>query len=127
MAQLFVHEETHRAFARLAAVSMPLGAQVLRYCTLFAPPKTRLTLPKQVKLLLQLLPDLERGAIAFKGRDWAAPLPAWALGMEQMLQARDAGRLALPMFGHGYLYAILAGMADKQEGKVEQQSDPCRG
>lgn len=121
MLQFFSNEETHRAFSRMAVVSIPLGARVLQYCTLFAPPKTRLTVPKQVKLMLQLLPDLERCAITHKGRLWAVPLEAWALGFDQMLAARDAGRLELPMSGHGYLYSILAGLADKHEARAEAQ------
>ena len=126
MAQLFSNEETQRAVARLAAVSMPLGARVLQYCTLFAPAKTRLTVPKQVKIMLQLLPDLERRAITHKGREWAMPLDAWAAGFDQMLAMRDAGRLELPMSGHGYLYAILVGLADKQEGRAEAQLEAAR-
>lgn len=126
LAQLFAHEETQHAVARLAVVSMPLGARVLQYCTLFAPPKTRLTVPKQVKLMLQLLPDLERRAITHKGRLWAVPLALWAQGIDQMLAARDAGRLELPMSGHGYLYSILAGMADKHEAVIEAQAEAAR-
>lgn len=126
MAQLFANEETQRAVARLAAVSMPMGARVLQYCTLFAPPKTRLTVPKQVKLMLQLLPDLERRAIAHKGREWAVPLDLWAQGIDQMLAARDAGRLDLPMSGHAYLYSILAGLADKHEARAETQAEAAR-
>jgi hypothetical protein len=122
LAQLFTHEDTQRAFARLASVSIPLGARVLQYCTLFAPPKTRLTVPKQVKLILSLLPDLERQTITAKGRDWSAPLSAWALAIDQMLLARDAGRLDLPMKGHGYLHSILVGLADKMEGQAEAQA-----
>lgn len=123
LVQLFAHEDTQQAVARLALVSMPLGARVLQYCTLFAPPKTRLTVPKQVKLMLQLLPDLERRAITHKGRLWAVPLELWAAGIDQMLSARDAGRLELPMSGHGYLYSILAGMADKHEARAETQAE----
>jgi len=110
MAQLFANDESQRAFAQLAEISIPLGARVLQYLTLFTPARQRLTIPKQVKLLKQLLPDLKRQAITFKGRDWNVPLQAWALGIDQMLSARDAGRLDLPMSGHGYLYAILASM-----------------
>ena len=126
LAQLFANEETQRAVARLAAVSMPLGARVLQYCTLFAPPKTRLTVPKQVKLMLQLLPDLERRAIDHKGREWAIPLELWAQGIDQMTASRDAGRLALPMTGHGYLYSILAGLADKHEAGAEAKAEAAR-
>ena len=120
---LFAHEGDQRALARLAAVSIPLGGRVLQYLALFTPPKQRLTAAKKIKLILQLLPDLERGAISWKGRDWVAPREAWAMAIDQMLAARDAQRLELPMKGHGYLYAILAGMADKFEGQAEQQRE----
>ena len=126
MAQLFSNEDTQAAFARLASVSVPLGARVLQYCTLFAPPKTRLTVPKQVKLILALLPDLERRAITHRGRDWAVPLSVWAQAIDQMLTARDTGKLDLPMKGHGYLYSILVGLADKVEASTEAQLEAQR-
>ena len=123
LAVLFAHEGDQRALARLASVSIPLGGRVLQYLALFTPPKQRLTAAKKIKLILQLLPDLERGAITWKGRDWAAPLSAWAQAIDQMLAQRDAGRLELPMKGHGYLYSILQGMADKAEAAAEQQRE----
>ena len=91
LAVLFSHEHDQRALARLAAVSIPLGGRVLQYLALFTPPKQRLTAAKKIKLILQLLPDLERQAITHKGRDWAVPLPAWAQAIDQMLAARDGG------------------------------------
>jgi len=123
MAQLFANEDTQAAFARLASVSIPLGARVLQYCTLFAPAKTRLTVPKQVKLILALLPDLERKAITHRGRDWAVPLSCWAQGIDQMLTARDMDKLDLPMKGHAYLYSILMSLADKVEAIDEQRRE----
>lgn len=126
VAVLFAHEDSQRAFARLATVSIPLGARVLQYIGLFTPPKQRLTAAKKIKLLLQLLPDLERQAIHHKGRDWAVPLSAWAQAMDQMLASRDAGRLELPMKGHGYLYSVLAGMADRHEATAEAQAEAAR-
>lgn len=119
----FSCEEERRAFARLASVSIPLGTRVLKYIALFTPPKQRLTSAKKLKLLMQLLPDLERKAITHKGRDWPAPLDAWAQAIDQMLAARDAQRLELPMKGHGYLYAVLAGMADKHEAAQEAKRE----
>ncbi len=114
------HLDDEQAFARLVALSVPMAHLVVRYIGLFTPEKQRLTLRKKVRLIQQLLPDLQRKAITHKGRDWSAPLEHWARGIEQMLAARDAGRLDLPMSGHGYLYAILAGMADKVEAHAEQ-------
>ena len=119
----FSCEEERRAFARLASVSIPLGTRVLKYIALFTPPKQRLTSAKKLKLLMQLLPDLERKVITHKGRDWTAPLDAWAQAIDQMLAARDAQRLELPMKGHGYLYAVLAGMADKHEAAQEAKRE----
>lgn len=126
IAQLFANDESQRAFAQLAELSIPLGSRVLQYVALFTPARQRLTLAKQVKLLKQLLPDLKRQAITHKGRDWNVPLQAWDLAISQMLAARDAGRLDLPMTGHGYLYAILAGMADRVEGSAEAQREQER-
>jgi hypothetical protein len=126
VATIFAHADDQRAFARLASVSIPLGARVLQYITLFTPPKTRLTAAKKIKLLLQLLPDLERQAIDHKGREWAAPLSAWANAFDQMLASRDAGRLELPMKGHVYLYSVLAGMANKHEASAEAKTEAGR-
>ena len=120
LAVLFAHEHDQRALARLVSVGIPMGTRVLQYVALFTPPKQRLTAAKKIKLILQLLPDLERQAITYKGRDWPAPLSAWAQAIDQMLTQRDACRLELPMKGHGYLFSILAGMADKAEATQEQ-------
>lgn len=118
--------DDERAFARLIALSVPMAHLVVQYISLFSPEKQRLTLRKKVRIIQQLLPDLVRHAITHKGRDWSAPPEAWQQAIEQMLAARQAGRLQLPMSGHGYLYAILAGMADKHEAQAEQQSEQER-
>jgi len=112
-----------RAFNRLVQLSVPLAHLVLQYVALFTPEKQHLTLRKKVLLIAQLLPGLQSGVLTHKGREWPAPLAAWAQGIEQMLAARAAGRLELPMTGHGYLYAIVAGLADKHEATQEQQRE----
>lgn len=124
--QLFGHAQDHRAFTHLATISVPVGARVLTYLQLFAPPKNRLTIARKVKLIEQLLPDLQRQAINFNGRDWEAPLAAWAIAIDGMLVQRDAGKLRLPLTSHGYLYAVLQGMADKVERSDEQQLEKSR-
>jgi len=123
---LFVDADNRAAVARLVAVGLPIGARLLQYVRLFAPAKTTLTQRKQVRLILQLLPDLERLAITHRGRDWRVPLDAWSQGIDQMLTARDAGKLDLPMKGHGYLYAILVGLADKTEAVAEVQAEAAK-
>ena len=122
LAVLFAHQADAQALARLVSVSVPLGARVLQYVALHTPAKQRLTAAKKIKLVLSLLPDLERQAITRAGRDWPVPLALWAQGIDQMLATRDAGRLDLPLKGHGYLYAVLQGLADKAEAAQEQQA-----
>ncbi len=123
LAVLFKSEESRRTFDRLTANCSPLKARLAQYAALAKPPKHKLDTDKALRIIKTLLPDIERGAITWKGREWAAPLSAWAQAIDQMLAARDAGRLELPMKGHGYLFAILAGMADKFEGQAEQQRE----
>ena len=118
--------DDEQAFSRLVALSVPMAHLVVLYIGLFTPEKQRLTLRKKVRLIAQLLPDLRRQAITHKGRDWPAPHETWARAIEQMLAARAAGRLDLPMTGHGYLYAILAGMADKVEAVAEREQEAER-
>lgn len=123
---LFVEADNRAAITQLIAVAMPIGARLLQYTRLFTPPKTTLTQRKQVRLLLQLLPDLKRQAITHRGRDWRVPLATWAQGIDQMLLSRDAGKLDLPMKGHAYLYTILVSLADKVEATAEQQREAER-
>lgn len=117
----FQSEEDRAAFDRLAASVTPLKARLMHDIALHRTAKHQLKQRKQAALLLQLLPDLERQAITWKGRDWPAPLTAWTQAIDQMLERRDAGTLELPLKGHGYLYAVLAGMADKHEAAQEAE------
>lgn len=123
---LLGHLDDEQAFARLVALSVPMAHLVVRYIGLFTPEKQRLTLRKKVRLIQQLLPDLQREAITHKGRDWPAPLANWGRAIEQMLATRSAGRLDLPMTGHGYLYAVIAGMADKVEALAEREAEEVK-
>ena len=124
--QLFGHEQDHRAFLHLAHISIPLGARVMQYLQLFAPSKNRMTMARKAKLIEQLLPDLQRQAVNHNGRDWEAPLPAWAIAVDGMLLLRDQGKLRLPLTSHAYLYAVLAGMADKVERSDESRREQSR-
>lgn len=126
LGHLLVDAENRSAFMRLMAVATPLAGYLEKYVYLFSPPKTSLTLRKQARIILQLLPDLERRAITHRGRDWAVPMNLWEQGIEQMLALRDAGKLELPMTGHKYLYAILTSLADKAEAVIEVQTEAAK-
>ena len=123
LAVLFKSEESRRTFDRLTANCSPLKARLAQYAALAKPPKHKLDTDKALRIIKMLLPDIERGAITRNGRDWPAPLSAWAQAIDQMLERRNAGTLELPMKGHGYLYSILQGMADKAEAAAEQQRE----
>ena len=115
--------DNEHAFAHLLALSVPLPNQVMQYMTLFTPPLQGLTLRKKIRIVKQLLPDMRRETVTYGGRDWPAPLAAWAQAFEQMQASRSAGRLDLPMKNHAYLYSILSGMANKHEAAAEQQRE----
>lgn len=124
--QLFSHELDRNAFGRLAALSVPLGARVIGYVALFAPAKNRMTIARKAKLIEELLPDLQRQQITRNGRDWPAPHEAWSLALDGMQTLRGQNKLTLPLTSHGYLYAVLQGMADKVERTDETQREHDR-
>ena len=119
----FASEEACRTFRRLVGMSIPLGTRVMRYLTLFTPPKTRLTQGKQLKLIEQLLPDLERRAITQNGQDWQAPIDIWSSAFERVFTVADAGRLTLPLSGHNYLYTTIRDLSEKAAAKAEDQAE----
>lgn len=123
LATLLSTSEERSAFAALVGLASPLRARLAQYLALHKPPKQRLTPPKALRLLQPLLADIDRRAIAHKGREWAAPPALWESAIEQVLSLRDGARLELPLKGHGYLYAVLAGMADKHEAAQEAQRE----
>lgn len=126
LAALLAHVDDQKALTRLVAISVPMGARVLQYVSLFKPEKQSLTAAKKIKLILQLLPDLERKAITHKGREWEAPLIAWAQAIDRMIFYRDIGKLDLPMRGHIYLYSIIADLANSSEAAQERQLEQDR-
>lgn len=120
---LLESDAARRAVARLAEISLPFGALVLRYVALFRPAKRRLSIERMVTLLEELLPDLQRQVITRKGREWQAPHETWRAAMEAVLAARDKGTLTLPLTTHGYLYEVLVGLADKYEATNERERE----
>ncbi len=116
-------EADARAVAAFLARHVQLGDVLVQYVALFRPAKRRLGLARMVALIEELMPDIERGAIARKGRDWPAPVQAWRIAIGQVLLNRDKGTLSLPLTGHGYLYEVLQGVADKAEAQAERATE----
>lgn len=121
---LLAHDDSRQALARLVALSVPLGRLVLQYLRLFKPGTRAMSHGRTVKLVEELLPDLERGAVTHRGREWRAPIDVWQAAIEQMLAQRD--KLVLPMKSHGYLVEIVVGLADKAEAAQERDREADR-
>jgi hypothetical protein len=123
---LLSREADARQVAAFLLRHVPIGDALVRYVALFRPAKRRLSIARVVSLLEELLPDLERGAIARKGRDWTCGHDVWKAGLDAVLAKRDNGTLTLPLTSHGLLYEVMASLADKAESKAEAQAEADR-
>lgn len=112
------------ALMRAFALSGEIGRALVRYLGLFRPDKNELSMKRVAALLDQLLPDIEAGRIERAGRTWPAPHAAWIAAIEQMCAKREA--LRLPLKGHGYLYEIIAGAANRGEAAAEREVEQMR-
>lgn len=117
---LVAHEDARAALAAVFQLSQPLGSAMVRYLALFRPAKRELTMARVATLTHDLLPSLQVGFIPRKGRDWPVTPGDWVQAIELTLAARDAGKLTLPLTGHGYLFEVLCSLADKAERVQEE-------
>ncbi|ARU23635.1 hypothetical protein RSSE_c3252 [Ralstonia solanacearum] len=104
---LIAHDAAREALAAIFKLSGQLGSALIRYLALFRPESRELTMDRVAKLLGELLPDLQAQRISRHGHMHDAPADAWVWAIEQALAARDAGRLTLPLKGHGWLYEVI--------------------
>lgn len=104
---LIANDDTREAVAAAFKISGEVGKAVLRYVGLFRPQQRELTLARLAKLLNELVPDMQAQRITHNRQTYPAPAAAWVWAIDQVLQARDSGRLTLPLESHGYLYKVL--------------------
>lgn len=127
LARMIDDDQVRRLVADVLTQSLPLGGQVVSYLRLHKPPRQKLRMAKVAQILAELVPDIKRGAITRKGREWQAPGPAWQAAFAAVFEARDKGQLALPLPGNAYLYEVLMRQADRAEAAVERdQADQSR-
>jgi len=109
-----------------AALQLPagLGERVLRYLGLFRPAERGLSWDKATRLLVDLQEAMSAAQVSRHGRVWAAPLDYWRMALDQILDARPT--LTLPLKTHGYLFEIVAGIAQKAEARAEQTEEERR-
>lgn len=88
-----------------------LGDRLLRYLGLFRSQGRALGWDRVARLLNELNEAVSARQVERNGQVWAAPLEAWQVALDQILDSRPT--LILPLKSHGYLYEILAGLARK--------------
>lgn len=116
---------------RLAAALLELPAEVQRpalgYLSLFKPPKNALSSARALRIVQQLQQLVAARTVCRDERSNMARVatPAmWAEGIEQMLAQR--GSLALPLPSHGYLRAVVFGLADQADARAERALEQQR-
>ncbi len=109
--------------AIVAALHLPraISSPLVSYLTLFRPAKRTLSFDRVEKLFSELRESIESGVIKRNGMTYPAPIDIWCQGLEAVVQARDDGRLRLPLKSHGYLLEIIATLAGKAAGAAERE------
>ena len=85
-----------------------MGKAAIRYVGLFRPAKSQLSWARTAKLLNELLPMIKAQEAARDGVCFSAPAEAWIHGFNETVNARDQGRLKLPLKSQGYLLEIVS-------------------
>lgn len=105
---LIAHDGAREALGIAFKMSGPVGQALVRYLGLFRPEARELTMDRVAKLLGELLPDLQAQRIERSGQVFEAPPACWLWAIDQALAARESGRLATPLKGHGWLYQVMS-------------------
>lgn len=124
LAALIEHDAAREAVRLALEFPAPLGKLLLQYANLFKPAQRSLSMDRFASILSEILPMIQAAQIERSGRAWPAPQAYWQQGFESMWLSRD--KLTLPLKSHGYLLEIIAGFANKAEGKQEQKSEQGR-
>jgi hypothetical protein len=121
---MFVEEDGKRLAMIAAGLGPELGKVLLSYLGLFKPVKQGLRLARAVKLAQEVADLVTMGTVCKDERS-SIRRPAtpshWAAGMDTMLTQRSS--LVLPLESHGYLRAVVYGLADKFDAQQERQRE----
>lgn len=85
-----------------------MGKAAIRYVGLFRPAKSQLSWARTAKLLNELMTMIKSREVVRDGVASPAPAEAWLHGFNETVNARDQGRLKLPLKSHGYLLEIVS-------------------
>ena len=100
--------EAAEVLKMLLELDADIGKAAIRYIGLFRPGKSQLSWARTAKLLNELLPMIKAQEAARDGVCFPAPTEAWIHGFNETVNARDQGRLKLPLKSHGYLLEIVS-------------------
>ena len=89
-------------------MDVELGKAAIRYIGLFRPAKSQLSWARTAKLLNELMTMIKAQEVVRDGVSSPAPAEAWLHGFNETVNARDQGRLKLPLKSHGYLLEIVS-------------------
>ena len=120
----FADDEGKRLAAVLAELPAECGRAVIAYLRLFKPARTGLRTARAVKLAREVAALVAAGDVCKDERSGVrrpATPGMWAQGIEAMLAQRD--RLSLPLESHGYLRAVVYGIADSVDAAAERQRE----
>jgi hypothetical protein len=122
----FVLPEERAFWARLASLPPALHTPLRRYLGLHRPRGRILVPARALKLLEELAAPIAAASLRRKGRDWPAPLETWIEALDQVLARDEQGALKRPLNGHGYLFEVVVGLADRHEGHTEAAREQAR-
>jgi hypothetical protein len=120
---LLTHDSAREAVMAALALPAPLGKLLIQYIALFRPNQRQLSFDRVARLLEELKGPISEAKIERNGRIWPAPLETWKAAIGEMIAARDNQKLQLPLTSHGYLFAIIAGQADKAAAAIERKKE----
>ena len=100
--------EAAEVLKMLLELDADIGKAAIRYIGLFRPAKSQLSWSRTAKLLNELMPMIKAQEAVRDGVCFPAPTEAWIYGFNETINARDQGRLKLPLKSHGYLLEIVS-------------------
>lgn len=121
---MFVEDDGKRLAMIVAGMAPELGRAVLAYLGLFKPAKTALRLARAAKIAQEVADLVGTGTVCRDERAGVrrpASAANWVAGIESMLAQR--GKLSLPLESHGYLKAVVFGLADAADAVRERQRE----
>lgn len=111
-----------RAVLELAFRATDTGAKVLGYLGCFRPRARSLGWARALRIVEDLTATMRSGVIRRHGHDHWIVEAAWGPALDAVVEARDAGRLRLPLKDHNYLFEV----AIRESARLGEQAERRR-